>query len=213
MLEGPWAKAGATAAILVLLLAILDLIRRGIRYFWLGRPVKAHFRIPPLGQIELEHVVQDDRGHAVSEMVLPSHSRVEVEIEYVPRISFGPTRVSFGCEGDDINKPIAKERFDRVVAVGKDRWIPGCDEGHVIDRHGFYHANMDRAHPRRSRNPIGFLLQTKAAGTYDVRLYFFLKERVGVAQLTIKVEDRPRSRMRCLDHIGCWVRPAINRNK
>ena len=62
---------------------------------------------------------------------------IEIEIECLPKTSFYEEAFSFGCDGEDNAKPFAIERFDRLIEVGKNCWIPGKDDGHSLDRHKY----------------------------------------------------------------------------
>jgi hypothetical protein len=54
---------------------------------------------------------------------------------------------------------------------------------------------------------LTFRVQTRDLGVYPFQISFVTDEIEGSAELTIRVEDRPTTRMRCHSHIGCWVRP------
>jgi hypothetical protein len=76
-----------------------------LRFWRLRAPCEVHFTVVPLQQMRLDYVVQDDVGHHLKEIVLPANKQVEIEIEYVPKMMFEETRISFGCDGDDLEKP------------------------------------------------------------------------------------------------------------
>ncbi|MGZ3308543.1 MAG: hypothetical protein ACXU9C_00835 [Xanthobacteraceae bacterium] len=134
----PWAMisavCGAGAFSVVVWTQIVRPLRRQFR---LKHPCRVYFAIPALQSNKLEHVLQDDLGHEVTELVLPANKIVEIELIICPIVPFHDGAISFGCEGPDEDKPIVIERFDRLVKIGKSRWVPGEDEGYSIDRHGF----------------------------------------------------------------------------
>jgi hypothetical protein len=185
-----------------------QIVRPRIRHYRLKHPCKVYFAIPPLGDTKLEHVLQDDVGHEVAELVLPPNKIVEVELIICPRIGFHDWAISFGCDGSDEDKPIVIERVDRLIKIGKSRWIPGEDDGYAIDRHGYIQIVTNKGRTKGSRIPIGFRLQTKNLGTYLAHIFFFTEERVGEAALTIRVEEKPKTPMRCRVHWGCYVTPV-----
>jgi hypothetical protein len=207
-----WTVTSAVAAIIVLILYVwVEFIAPRIRRHQLKRPCNAYFNIQPLRMGDIGYAVQDDEGHQVRELVLASNSTAEIEIGYRPVVSFREEKLVFGCEGDEDQKPVVVEYFNRLVGVGKSRWAPG-EDGHMRDRHGFYH--MDRGLPRSPELHciVGFKLQTRQPGTYPVCVSFVTPEGVGSARLIIRVEDKPRTRMRCIvkehEQRGCLVSPA-----
>ena len=84
-----WPAVGATVGVLSLLTLIWVQIGRPLLRRWrMKSPYQVHFTIIPLQQVKLDHVLQDDRGHHVKELVLPSNMVVEIEIECLPKTSF-----------------------------------------------------------------------------------------------------------------------------
>jgi hypothetical protein len=206
----PWpvisALFGAAAFFVVV---YTQIVRPWIRRRRLKHPCRVYFAIPPLQHTKLEHILQDDRGHEVAEIVLPSHKIVEVELIVCPIIAFHDGGISFGCDGSDEDKPVVVERFDRLVKIGKSRWVPGEDDGYAIDRHGYIQIVTNRGRTKGSRIPLGFKLQTGRPGKYLAHIFFFTEEEVGKATLTIRVEERPKTPMRCKAHWGCYVKPSV----
>ena len=161
----------------------------------------------------LRYVVQDDEGHQVRELALPPNFTAEIEIGYRPRLAFREEKLIVGCEGDEACKPIVLGYLNKLVREGKSRWDPGQD-GHMLDRHGFYHLPRNEARSARLHCIVGFILQSRNPGTYRFKLAFVTAEGVGEARLTIHVLDKPpRPIMRCIipEHRqrGCFLTAAV----
>ena len=210
MIEGPWTIAGAVAAVLVLAITGYDIvIKRLWRRFRLKEPCEVHFAIRPLQQAPLDYILQDDLGHRVKELVVPANQVVEIEIGYEPKIAFH--EFIFGCDGDETKKPYATECINRLIDVGKSRWLPGQDDDHWRDRHKYYHVVRDKPRAVGTHVAIGFMLQTGSAGIYPANVSFLSDEIDTTLSLRLRVEDKPHSRMRCHEkgHSGCFVRPKV----
>jgi hypothetical protein len=203
-----WPAVGVALALFsVTLFILVQIIKPALRSWRMKAPCNVHFTILPLQQVKLEHVLQDDLAHHVAELVLPPNSLVEIEIEILPKLSFHEESFSFGCEGADDEKPFAVERFDRLIEIGKNRWLPGQDDDYSFDRHKYFRVSTKKKRSKRSRIQLGLKLQTRTPGVYPANLFFFTDEGTGKASVTIRVEDRPRTPMRCSLHWGCYVRP------
>jgi hypothetical protein len=117
----------------------------------------------------------------------------------------------FGIDGEMHAKPLALERFTRFITdgKGKNRWVPGVDASDSLDRKGNYH--YDSAMPGRavgSCYTMGFKIKTRSEGVFKAWLGFLTDEVDGSATLTLRIENRPRTRMVCRNHKGCRLRPA-----
>jgi len=199
---------GAGVSTAVLGLAVFtQIIKPWLRRRRLRQPCKVHFLIRPLQSHRLSYVLQDDQRHDVKAMVLPAHSEVEIEIGYKAKVHFRETEMTFGCDGDEDAKPYATECFVRFVAIGKGHWIPGQDEGHYVDVHRYYHSRRDVFRNVGTHYVTGFKFVTRAPGAYRTYLSFLGDEVEGNAELLILVEDKPHTRMKCVRHWGCYLRP------
>jgi hypothetical protein len=206
--QGTWSAIGALAGTCGLLILIAtQVIKPLFRYWRIRAPCEVHFTILPLHQVRLDHVLQDDAAHHVKELVVPANSIIEIEIESVAKTTFHDDSWTFGCDGADDAKPYAIERFDRLIDIGKRNWIPGKDEGYSLDRHKYLRIPTDRTRSKGARLQLGLKLQTRAEGVYPANLFFFTDEGTRAAHLTIRVEDRPRTKMKCIAHWGCYVTP------
>jgi hypothetical protein len=192
-----------------------QILRPWCRRQKLKRPFEAHFLITSLGRFTLNYVLQDDEEHFVKELVVPANSEISIQIVLEPRVSFVQHELYFGCEESlvDINKPSATEFFVPFVVNGV-RGSGKPDEahpGHYIDYNGFYHVRENYLYTKDTR-VIGFKVQTKAPGIYPAQIYTVSDDVRGRADLTIRVEQPVRTRMRC--HVkahpvrGCFVTPT-----
>lgn len=203
---------GALTASAVLLVTLwVNFVRPVLRHRRLRCPVDAYFHIRELDHGPVSYALQDDQAHSVRELVLPSNSVVDIEIAYVPKINFHVEETVFGIDGDEASKPLPLERHTKFIAAGKGKshWSPGVDDSELIDYKGNYHFK-----PRTPKRSIGscyttgFKVKTQQAGTYNVWLGFLTDEFDGNVKLKIIVEDKPHTRMRCINHgYGCNVRP------
>jgi len=156
----------------------------------------------------MDYVLQDDQGHSVKELVLPPNRKQYIEIQYLCKTHFRLDTLIFDCEGELNEKPLAKERVNEFVAVGKNRWVPGQDDTDIIDRKGGYHIKVDGARNVGTWRVVGFELQTQRVGVYKANVSFVADELEGNDTLTIRVEDTPTTkRLRCLvSHKNCYPR-------
>lgn len=197
------AGVAAVAALLVLLwntFVTPRLRRRNLR-----SPVKAYFHIRELSKGSLPYVVQNDEAHNLKEIVLPTNSVVEIEVAYYPTIPFYVEETVFECEGDYDSKPIVEEPMRPFVVKGD---IP--QQTNYSNRHGGYHfTSRYGGRAVGSCYTKGFKLRTKLPGVYKTWIGFLTDEIDGDAKdLVIRVEEKPLTRMNCLEHRGCKLRPC-----
>ena len=208
-LEGPFAVIGGiTAAAVLFLYVFVEFIKPIWRRRELRHPCYVWFNIISTSEGKIDYAAQDDRVHHVKELVLPTHSEVPIEIIYLPRIAYFEVEFAFGCETDVKGKPYAFECFSRFVTAGKSHWTPDKDEGHYVNRHQFYWIVRNRHRSPGTHRVVGFRVRTEIAGVFPAKVYFMTDEIEGSADLTIRVEDYPRTLMRCSSHGGCLVNPA-----
>lgn len=182
-----------------------SLIEPKLRIRKLKRPCDVRFVVRGAQDVDLNYVVQDDERHILDELVLPSHSVVEIEFGYMPKVPIQLEELVFGCEGDHDSKPYVIAALDRFTGQrGQDKPAQG---EHTIDIGRNWHTVRKVARPVGSHFVVTYRLQTQSAGTYPVKIAFMTNEIEGNGELTIRVEDRPTTRMRCRGHEGCWVRP------
>ena len=81
--------------------------------------------------------------------------------------------------------------------------------GHYTDYNGFYHVKEDILYTNDAR-VIGFKLVTRATGTYPAQIFTVTDEVRGKADLIIRVEHPPKTKMRCYmkGHRSCFVTPT-----
>jgi hypothetical protein len=89
MLEGPFAIIGGVMATLTLATYVfIEIVKPAWRRNRLRHPCNAYFSIMPATEGRIDYAVQDDRGHHVSELVLPPRSEISVELVYIPKLPF-----------------------------------------------------------------------------------------------------------------------------
>jgi hypothetical protein len=191
-----------------------QIVRPRIRRWKLKRPFRAHFLITPSSRLPLNYVLQDDDEHYVTDLVVPPNSEIPIQIVLEPRISFMQHEIYFGCDESlaDEKKPRAVEYFVPFVREGVRRSgkPDAAHPGHYIDYNGFYHVRENFLYTRDCR-VIGFKLQTQATGFYPAQIYTVTDDVRGRVDLTVRVEDPPKTKMRC--HLkrhrikGCFVTP------
>jgi hypothetical protein len=186
------------------------------RPWWRGRrlrhPCTAHFVIRPLGQRDLPYVLQDTERHDVRQLVLPSYSAYEIDIGIRALVPIKAHSIAFGCDGDNADKPYAIQYLIRYEdGPGQREFSAAVDEGHSMDMHAFYHRKVSKPLNADTHWNMSYKLATRAPGTYKTHLFFFTDEIQGSVDLSIVVEDKPSSRMKCIKHRDCYVRPRLPR--
>jgi hypothetical protein len=207
--EGPYTIIAAVAAVIgVLLLTWIEFIAPAWRRYRLRNPCEVRFVIRGLDHAEMPHLILDDETHIVDELVLPSHSLVEVEIGYIPRLPLFLVQMVVGCEGDINQKPFAVEALARFTEAGKTSFGPG-EDGHSRDIHKHWHIRRETPRSVGTHYVTTLKMQTRGSGVYPLTISFITDEIEGNASLMLRVEDVPRTRMRCRakGHRGCLVRP------
>ncbi len=222
----PWDKFGALLTIIVIALyCIAEFLLPWVRRLRLRHPCDCSFYVRSIEEGKLDYVIQDDVGHRVEELVLPSNKIVEIEIVYYPKIHFHETELIFGCGGAESEKPYATECVTRFIDVGKSTWVPGVDDGHSRDRHKFYHITRSKSRNVGSCFIVGFKLQTQRAGLYPAHVAWMTDEIEGNTLLRIRVEDAPSTYMNCTtkrtwaerrardgrDHWKCRLKPLVSK--
>jgi hypothetical protein len=217
MQEWPWPIISAVlSGTVVSLIVYTQIIRPWWRRQKLRRPFEAYFLITSLGRFPLNYVLQDDNEHYVKELVVPPNSEIAVQIVLEPTVSFMQHELYFGCGEHlvDANKPCATEYFVPFVVKGvRGSGKPdAAHPGHYIDYNGFYHVRENYLYTKDTR-VIGFKLQTKAPGIYAAQIFAVSDDVRGRADLTIRVEQPVRTKMRC--HMeahqvrGCFITPRL----
>jgi hypothetical protein len=124
-----------------------------------------------------------------------------------------PRVLYFGCDEGlvDEEKPRATEWFVPFVREGARR-SGKPDEahpGHYTDYNGFYHVRENFLYTKDAR-VIGFKLVTGRTGTFPAQIYVVTDDVRGEAELSIRVEQPARTKMRCVrkKHGRCSVAPA-----
>ncbi len=208
----PWAIIFSAASFFAGV-AYIQILRPWHRRRRLRRPFDAYFVITTPGRFRMGYVVQDDKEHFVKQLVVPAHSEVSVQIALDPRLSFLQRELYFGCDEslEDEDKPRATEWFVPFVREGaRGSGKPGKDHpGHYTDYNGFYHVREDYLYTKDVR-VIGYKLRTGRTGIFPVQIYVQTDDVRGEAELSLRVEGPPTTRMRCVGrgHRRCFIAPA-----
>lgn len=199
----PWPIISAFVALGALTVIVhVNIVRPRVRRRRLRMPAQAWFVVPPKKHHGCDFAWQDDNEHIFKTIVLPPDSEMTVDFRFNPRLFFHSSEIVIGCEGDMAPKAI--EYFNRFIVKGEGRHIiPVQGNRHYIDKHGFYHYRELAAARQWSRETFGamaFKFKTSTQGRYTIDIYFLGDEVEGKnSELTIVVEDDPRTMMRCID--------------
>jgi len=214
MLDGPFAILGGIAAATTLVAYLfIEFVKPRWRRYRLRHPCHVYFNIMRPDEGEVPYVQRDGKSHHLKELTLPPNCEVEIELIYLPKLEYFESEIMFGCEVENPDgKPYAFECFHRfnMPGKGKDHWIPGVDEGHSITRHKFYQIVRNRPRNTGTHRIVGFKFRTEKVGIWPMKLYFIMPELEGSADLTVRVEERPQTSMRCQlnEHGECYVYPT-----
>jgi hypothetical protein len=218
ILDGPFAVVGGIAASVTLIAYLyIEVVKPAWRRHRLQHPCHVWFNIKGTYDGGVPYIAGDGKPHHLKELVLPPNYETEIEIIYLPKLAYFEFSIAFGCElSDDDGKPHAFECFNRftIPGKGKSHWIPGVDDGHSLNRHKFY--TIIRNAPRNTGTHfiVGFKFRTEKVGVFPMKLYFMTNEVEGEADLTVRVEERPTTSMKCCvkQHGECYVYPAVSRD-
>jgi hypothetical protein len=201
------------SALAVYLIAHVQIIRPWRRRRKLRRPFDAYFLITSVGRFPLNYVLQDNDEHFVKELVVPSNAEISIQIILRPRLSFMQREIYFGCGENLVNKekPRATKYFVPFVREGERRSgkPDKAHPSHYTDYNGFYHVREDYLYANDDR-VIGFYLLTGAIGVYPAQIFVVTDEVRGQADLSIRVEQPPKTKMPCQrkGHRRCLVTPS-----
>jgi hypothetical protein len=195
----PWSmrSAGIASAILAVTLWI-NFMRPWRRRRKLRFPVNAFFIIPAVGR-ECAYAEQDSEEHYIREIVLPANCEMTVHLVYKPRFAFHTTDVYFGCEDvkSGAKKPRPIEYDNPFIERGRQHVIPGRENNHFLDIHGYYHIVEEKTWS--DDRAFAFKMEIGASGVYKAIAYFAAEEAKGSAELSIRVEGVPKTSMHCIN--------------
>ena len=139
--------------------------------------MKGHFTIRQTPDSDIE-------PHHVQTLVLRSHSATEIEIGIHARTVFHAREVIFGFKGNRDSKPVVTGRARQFVKSGN---LP--DQTYYVDHADWCHAVIDRDFNRGTHIVMGFAVQTRQPGRYEVQLSFVTDEIEGnYERLAVLVE-------------------------
>jgi hypothetical protein len=139
----PWPMIAAILSLIAVSILIwVNFIRPARRSNKLRAPVDAVFIIhKKQHRYSCQFAKQDEDDHESRTIVLPSKSKIIIDLVFKPRIYFRSTEYYLGCDGDDVNKkPIITQYLNRFIEIGEGKEIvPGPGNKHMIDVYGYYH--------------------------------------------------------------------------
>jgi hypothetical protein len=212
--DGLFAIIGGVAATVTLgAYPFIEVIKPARRRRQSRHPCNVYFSIMPATEGKIDYAIQDERGHHVKELVLSENSETDIELVYIPKLPFYESKIAFGCESGIEGKPYAFECFDRFTIKGETHWIPGRDHGHSLNRQKFYQIVRHEHRNVGTDFVVGFRLKTEKPGLFPMKIFFFTDEVEGSGDLTIRVEEKPRTPMQCArkEHWDCYVYPNTPR--
>jgi hypothetical protein len=150
--------------------------------------------------------------HLTREITVPANKDIHLELRLVPRLDFIESEFAFGCDGDAklSAKPFALETFSSFVDRGKaKKGNPESNDNHFTDRHQYYHIKRNEQRSVGQHYIAGFLVRTREPGIYTAEVEITNERRQGLHRLTIRVENPPKTPMKCIAHSGCYVKPRV----
>jgi hypothetical protein len=210
----PWSMiSAAIGAAALLILVHVNFLRPWRRRKKLKNPAIAHFVIPSNKHHGCDFAVQNEQEHLVKTIVVPAQGEILIDLRIQPRMAFVTSEISIGCEGEVTETPFATEYLNRFIETGEGKHIiPGNGNRHYIDKYHFYHCReSQRQWSRGFVLSLAFKLKTRKSGRYVLDIYFVGDEVEGKDQLTIIVEDKPKTVIRCVErkHKRMQCRKAI----
>lgn len=195
-------------AILILLIPVNWGYEKRKKKELMRNPCEVHFLIPDIKRTELGYVKQDEKEHLVDEIVLPANPKVPVEVWIKPKINYYQTEYYFECEGELEGKPRPVKYYNPFVVEGRKEATPRENSNHYIDHHLYYHVRKKGYRVENEVYVSGFIIETRKEGRYKAQLLIHTHEGLGKAELWIRVEDKPKSKMKCVKHESCYLEPS-----
>jgi hypothetical protein len=192
-----------------------EFVYPSIRRARLKWPVKSYFVITSNDRFDLRYAVQDDQEHEVKVLVLPSHTHdLFMHIIWRPKLDFTQSSGEFSFEGARQRKPLINYWFHPFIKIGHSIRRPGEYPGHYIDYHDNYHIGGAHQRARGQTITSAFKITTRDPGMYYLKMGFVADGIDGVADgtpgaigLRVRVEDNPKTEMRCECHRHCLIKP------
>lgn len=197
----PWSMVASIIGFCTLCMVFyVNFVRPRLRLRKLSYPAHAYFVVPNIER-ECGYAKQDaEDEHLIKVAVLPTNSEVTVHLAYRPRMAFQTKEVSFGCEvsSGDRKKPVPFEYDNPFVQEGRRRIVPGPETADYLDIFGQYHSSQDKTWSVGTDRSYAFKVRTYGPGVYRACTAFVGDDKEGRAYLTIRVEEHPHTKMRCV---------------
>ena len=205
----PFAAAGAVLSFTMLCIFCYVQFARPL---WtrhsLRRPCDMFFAITSSDRRSLGYISQDTREHLLQDIVVPSHSKLILEILFKPKLHFQIEELIIGFDGmgDRQRWPKIEKFVNRFVIRGKrQEGSPETNDDHYIDHHFHYHIKESRNFTIGTDHTAGFAIETRDPDLYSIIAMFSGGEVEGFLRLPFRVENAPHSGMKCVSagHKNC----------
>jgi hypothetical protein len=162
-----------------------------------------------------EYAVLDSDAHATKEITVPPNVEFHLELRFVPKLNFADSEFGFGCDGHYKldKKPYAISYLNNFIELGLAKTAsPQDNPDHCLDRHKYYHIKRrDVQRAVGQHFTIGLVIKSRDVGLYNAEAWITTEGRQAVhTDLKIRVEKHPqKTRMKCILHNGCYIRPNV----
>jgi hypothetical protein len=196
MTEGPWAIAGALAAISVLTITLLDIWFRWKRRRILRAPCDTNFEI---------------NGHHIKCITVPPYKSIPVRIFIHPNITFDAERITINFNNKHrllYEPPEIVQHVDISTKLGLTE-----DPAYRLDKNGTYHILSPTSFTKGVPFIFGVVIETGVVGRYTANIIYRSSEGVlGTTQqlLLIVKDDAKIDNERCHRHRQCRLNFAYN---
>jgi hypothetical protein len=134
-----------------------------------------------------------ERGSPLTtELRLPAHSEVNINLRIYPLISFHQKEIAFSIKGDQDKKPLVVGVFNDFIKWGSGRENdPDTNDRHYVDYNDTYRISGSSEQTAGTPGAIGYKMKTRDPGEYNVVIKVKTTSGGGVSarKLTIIVEE------------------------
>jgi len=173
-------QIGLSVAVLALLFWV-NFGRNWLRHYRMRRPFDIYFKLGGAAD-----------APTGTEARLSAHSSEEqLDIRIAPKLHFVQNEIIVGIKGDSERRPRLKEMNNLFVKEGKGAGgSPAQRESHYIDYDDNYHIKERVDRTKGNKYALGFIVETRDPGTYDLSVSAMTDDGEGKASnlLTIRVE-------------------------
>jgi hypothetical protein len=217
-----WIVAAALLAGASLVAYILrELVPPASRYFRAKRPLRVHFLAPSIDKVpedssrEIDYLILDEKEHYLKELVVPSNRELYIQIMLQAKLAFNQHQIAVRFENPDgLKQPPLVDHYKlHFVRLGEREKFPGRDVGHWLDYHDVYHITEERPRTSGQEFTYGFIIKTREPGIFPFVVSILFDGTLARYKLDFSVHDRPKQKVRCALHFGCWVSPNVSNHR